>query len=241
MLENGIEQPFHLVKTSEGCERGCAFLNKEFASRAGLDFLQTGEKVVARNLQRSQFSRLSAVGFEGEGGEETAQSNQADFLSQRFEIGADEAVGMFGDLLEVDVRGERHGARVDPEDLQPCLSIRNANFDFAIEATGTPQRRVKNLGDVGRTDDDDLAACDKTIHQAEKLRHYALFNLASHFGAFGSHGVDLVDKENRRRVARRFLENLAKLGLALAVELPHDLRAVEVNEMHAAFGGYSAG
>src|ERR1019366_353673 len=98
-------------------------------------------------------------------------------------------MGMLGDLLEVDVRRDRHGARVDLEDLQPCLGVRNADFDFAIEATGTPQRRVKNLRDVGRADNDDLAARHKAIHQAEKLRHDALFDLARHFGAFGSHGA----------------------------------------------------
>ena len=43
------------------------------------------------------------------------------------------------------------------------------------------------------------------------------------------------------RAARRFLEDLAELGFALAVELPHDLRAVQVNEVHAAFGGDRAG
>src|SRR5208282_5850289 len=234
-LDYGIEQPLYLGKTSEGRKRRRAFLNKEFASRAGLDFLQTGEKVVARNLQRPQFSRCGGVALEREGREEAAQGNHADFLTQRFEIGTHEAVGMFGDLLEVDVRRERHGTRVDLEDLQPCLGVRNSDFDFAIEATRTPQSRVKHLGDVGRTDDDDLAARDKAVHQAEKLRHNALFDLADHFGAFGRHSIDLVDEEDRRRVARRFLEDLAELGLALAVELPHNFRAVEVNEVHAAF------
>ena len=42
-------------------------------------------------------------------------------------------------------------------------------------------------------------------------------------------------------MARRVLEHLAKFSLALAVELPHDFRTVEVNEVHAAFGRYGAG
>ena len=43
--------------------------------------------------------------------------------------------------------------------------------------------------------------------------------------------------------ARRagFLEDLAELGFAFAIELPHDLGAVEVNEVHAALGGDRAG
>ena len=71
----------------------------------------------------------------------------------------------------------------------------------------------------------------------EQLRHDALLDLAGDVGALRRHGVDLVDEQDRRRAARRFLEDLAELGLALAVELPHDLRAVEVNEVDAAFGG----
>src|SRR5208337_2544896 len=120
-----------------------------------------------------------------------------------------------------------------PEDLQTCLSIRNANFDFAIEAARTPQRRIQHLGNVGGADDDDLAARDEAVHQAEKLRHDALFNLPGDLGAFGSHGIDLIDEEDRGRVARRFLKNLAEFSLALAIKLPHDFRAVEVNEVHA--------
>ena len=39
---------------------------------------------------------------------------------------------------------------------------------------------------------------------------------------------------------RRLFKHLAQLRLALAIKLAHDLRPVEVNEMHAAFGGNSA-
>ena len=148
---------------------------------------------------------------------------------------------MFGDLREIHVSRERHGAGVNPENLQPRLGIGNANFNFAIEAAWTPQRRVEDLGDVGGPDHNDLPARDKSIHQTEKLRHHAFLNLADHLGAFGSDSVNLVDKQDRGSVARGFFENLADLGLALAVELPHNLRAVEMNKVHATFGGYGAG
>src|SRR5882762_1082756 len=129
---------------------------------------------------------------------------------------------------------------MDLENLEPRLCVRNTDFDFAIEAARSPQRGVKNLGNIGRANDDDLAARYETIHQAEELRHNALFDFADHFGALGSHGVDFVDKENRRGMARRFLEDLAELGLALPVKLPHDFGTIEVNEVNAAFGGYGA-
>src|SRR5260370_11046448 len=100
MFEYGIEQAFHLAENSEICNRRRALLNEKLASRAGLDFLQAGDEVVARNLQRPQFRRYGAVGFKRHDGKETPQRNHADFLAQRFEIGADEAVRMLSDLLE---------------------------------------------------------------------------------------------------------------------------------------------
>ena len=147
---------------------------------------------------------------------------------------------MFGDFLKIDVRRERHGARVDLQNLQPRLRVGHADFDFAIEPPGTPQRRIENFGNVGGADDDHLAARHKAIHQAEQLRHHALFDFAGNFGALGSHGVDFVDEEDRGSAARRFLEDFAQLGFALAVKLPHDFRAVQGNEVHAAFGGDGA-
>ena len=171
------------------------------------------------------------------GREEPAQGDHPDFLAQRLEIGADEAVGVLGDLLQIDVRRERHRARVNPENLQPRLRVGHADLDLAIEAAGTPQRRVEHLGNVGRADHDHLAARHEAVHQAEQLRDHALLDLADHLGALGRHGVDLVDEEDRRRVPGRLLEHVAELGFALPVELPHDLGAVEVDEVHAALGG----
>src|SRR5882672_1626993 len=113
---------------------------------------------------------------------------------------------------------------MDLENLEPRLGVRNTDFDFAIEAARSPQRGVKDFGNIGRANDDDLAARYETIHQAEELRHNALF--------------DFADKENRGGMARRFLEDLAQLGLALPVKLPHDFGTIEVNEVNAAFGRY---
>ncbi len=156
-------------------------------------------------MQCSEFGGYGAVGFEWNRGKETAQRNHADFLAQRFEISADKAVGRFeisadkavgmlGDFLKIYVIGERHGARVDLENLQTRLIIRHANFDFAIEAAGTPQRGIEDFGNVCRADHNDLATRYKAIHQAEQLRHNAFFHFANNFGAFGSDRVNLVNK-----------------------------------------------
>ena len=147
---------------------------------------------------------------------------------------------VLGNFAQIHVRRERHRARVNSEDLQPRLLVGNSDFNFAIEAAGTPQRRIENFGNIRRADHDDLTARDKTIHQAEKLRDDALLDFAGDFGALGSDRVNLVDEQNRGSMTRRFLEHLAQLGFALAVKLAHDLGAVEVNEVNAAFGSDGA-
>src|SRR6478609_5983911 len=53
------------------------------------------------------------------------------------------------DAGAVSIGSERHGARVDFQDLQPRLRVGNSDFNFAIEAPGPPQRRVQNLGNIG--------------------------------------------------------------------------------------------
>ena len=148
---------------------------------------------------------------------------------------------MLRDFRQVDIDAERHRARVNLEDLQPCLGVRDADLDLAIEASRSSERRIQNFGNVRRAHDDDLPAGDEAVHKAQELRDHALLDFAWNLGTLRRHCIYFVDEENRRRAARRFLEYLAELALALAVELPHDLGAVEMDEMHAGFGGYGAG
>jgi hypothetical protein len=129
---------------------------------------------------------------------------------------------------------------VNSQDLQARLLIGNADFDLAIESAGAAQGGIENFGDICRADYDDLAAGYEAVHEAEELRYYSLFYFASDFGTLGSYRVDFVDEENCRGAVCGFFEDLAEFGFAFAVELPHDFRAVEVNEVDAAFGGYGA-
>ena len=147
---------------------------------------------------------------------------------------------VLGDLGQHDVRSERHRARVDFQNLQPRLRVRHADFDFAIEAAGPAERRIEDFRNVRRAHHDHLAARHESVHQTQKLRYDALFDFADDVGALRRDGVDLVDEENRRRMACRFLEDLSELRLALPVELPHDLGAVEMDEVDAALRGDGA-
>jgi len=140
-------------------------------------------------LQCSEFGDYGAVSFEWNRSKETAQRDHANFLTQRFEISADKAVGMLSDFLKIYIIGERHGARVDLENLQTCLIM---GTPISISRSKRPGRRSagsRTSGMFVRADHDDLPARYEAIHQAEQLRHHALFDFANNFGAFGSHRV----------------------------------------------------
>src|SRR5579872_2693540 len=240
MFDHAIEQSFDLVEASKRCKGRGAFLNKEFTSSAGFHFFQPGEKIVARNLQVNQFCGCRAIGFNWHAGKKAAQCDHADFLSQRFQVSADKTMRMLSNLSEVDIGCERHGSRVNSQNLQTRLGVWNTNFNFAIKAARTPQRRIKHLRNVGSTDNNDLTARDKSIHQTEQLGNHSLFNLTNNLGSFRSYRVNFIDEENRWGMTCRFLEDLAQLGLALAIKLQHDLRSVEVNEVDQTLSRHGA-
>ena len=192
-----------------------ALLDEEFARRARLDLLQPGEEVVARHLQRAELGRLPASPAAARACVDERNRRSA-IMPTSWHSASRSAPTKPCECsaisCEVDVGRERHGARVDLEDLQPAWRVRHADLDLAIEAARPSQRRIEHLGDVGGADDDHLAARDEAVHQAEQLRDDALLDLADDLGALGRDGVDLVDEEDRRRAARRLLEDLAELA-----------------------------
>ena len=74
-----------------------------------------------------------------------------------------------GDLLQVDVVGQRLVAGVDLEDLQPALPGRPVDGDVAVEPAGPQQGRVEHVGPVGRGQDDDRLGRREAVHLAEDL------------------------------------------------------------------------
>ena len=73
------------------------------------------------------------------------------------QVGAGQAGGLARDDLEVDV-GDRLVARVDLEDRLAAADVGRRDEDLAVEAAGAQQRRVELLEQVGRGDDDEVAA-----------------------------------------------------------------------------------
>ncbi len=100
---------------------------------------------------------------------------------------------------------------------------------------GRRKRRIDGVRAVGRRHDDHVAAALEAVHQGEKLRDDALFDLAFDAFAFWRERVDLVEEDDAGRALARVVENLAQLRFALAIEFLNDLRPADVDELGVGF------
>ena len=160
------------------------------------------------------------------------------------EVGAGEAGRAARDDAEVDVGGERLALGVHLEHGLAADDVRRADGDLAVEAAGTQQRRVEDVGTVGGGDHDHAALDVEAVHLDEQLVQglLALVVAAAHAGAaVPADGVDLVDEDDRRRVRLGLLEQVAHAGGADTDEHLDEVRAGDRVERHAGLAGDGAG
>ena len=85
------------------------------------------------------------------------------------EIRPDHAGGRRRDSPEVDVRPERHVARVHAEDRFPAGPVGRLHRDPAVETSGSEQGLVEDVGAIGRTDDDHVRGRVEPVHLGQDL------------------------------------------------------------------------
>ncbi len=146
------------------------------------------------------------------------------------EVGTDESVGRRGESLDGHVVGERHPAGVDFEDFAAAPLVGRADFDFAVEATAAPERRVDGVHAVRRADDDDFLAGLQSVHQREHLCDESVLHVAL-FVALPAEAVHLVEEDDGGGVFVRLVEYLAEALLAFALVLAHHFRTGDGDEV----------
>ena len=117
-----------------------------------------------------------------------------------------------GERVEVDVARERLAARVHLEDLAAPESVRTVDDDLAVEAAGTEERGIEDVGPVRRGDEDDVVLHLEAVHLDEELvqRLLALVVAAAETrAAVTADGVDLVHEDDAGRRLLRLLEEVA--------------------------------
>ena len=142
-----------------------------------------------------------------------AGSQQRRLVEQICQIGAGEANGHMGELLKLHVLVHRLVLGMHAQDLLAALHIRTVDRDLTVKTTGAQQCRIQDVRTVGRSDQDDRLALLKTVHLDQQLveRLLALVVTAAQASsALTSHGIDLIDEDDRRG-----------LGLGLLKEVTH--------------------
>ena len=92
------------------------------------------------------------------------------------------------------------------------FALRQTNRHVPVKAAWSEQCRIKHVSPVGRRDYNHIGVRFKTVHLYQNLVQclLALVMTAAHTAAaFAPDGVNLIDKNNRRRVFLSLLEKVA--------------------------------
>ena len=167
-------------------------------------------------------------------------ASSAASLTRFDEVGAGEPGRLAGEVVDVDVLGQRLAAGVDLEDLRAALAVGAVDDDLAVEAARAQQRGVEDVGTVGGGDEDDVVLHLEAVHLDEQLveRLLALVVTAAHAGAaMAADGVDLVHEDDAGAVLLGLLEEVAHARGADADEHLDEVRAGDREERHAGLAG----
>ncbi len=167
-----------------------------------------------------------------------ARSEQRRFVEQILEIRAREAGRALRKRFQRDFFGERFVARMHFENLLAAAEIRAVDDDLTVEAAGTQQRRIENVGAVRRGDQNDAGVLIEAVHLDEQLveRLFALVVTAAETGAaLAADRVDFVDEDDARRGLLRLIEEIANARGADADEHLDEVGTGDREERNARF------
>ena len=163
-----------------------------------------------------------------DGGAVVAHSGEGGLVQDVGQLCAGRAGRGVGHALEVDVGLHGFLSGVHLEDFLAALEVGQLHRDAAVEAAGSQQRLVEDLGAVGGAEDDDALFGIEAVHLGQQLveRLFALV-VAAEAGAVAlfADGVDFVDEHDAGGLLAGLLEQVAHAGRAGADEHFHERRA----------------
>ena len=174
----------------------------------------------------------------------TASGKQCGLVEQVCQIGTGKANGHLGELLKLNVLIHWLVLGMHAQDLLAPLHIRAVDRNLAVKTTGAQQCRIQNIGAVGRGDQDDRFAFLKTVHFDQQLveRLLALVVTAAQAGsALTSHGINLVNEDDRRSLRLGLLKEVAHAAGADAHEHLDKVRARDAKERDTGLSGNGLG
>jgi hypothetical protein len=172
-----------------------------------------------------------------------AHREQCGLVDQVGQIGADHPGGHGGHRVEVDVGAEPDLLGVHREDRAPTELVRPIDEHVAIEAARAQERRVEDLGAVGRGHDDDAVARIEAVELDEQLvqRLLAVLVRVDPDAAHLAQRVELVDEDDARRLGLGLAKQVADARRANADEHLDELGAADREERDPGLAGDRTG
>ena len=143
----------------------------------------------------------------------------------------------------IDVGRQRHLAHMHAQDLLAAAEIGIGHHDLAVETARTQQRRIENVGPVGRRDQDDAFVGLEAVHLDQQLVEglLAFVVAAAEAGAaMAADRIDFIDEDDAGRVFLGLLEHVAHAAGADADEHFDEIGTGDREERHIGFAGDGA-
>jgi hypothetical protein len=160
------------------------------------------------------------------------------------QIGAGKAGGLLGDHPDIDFVFELDLPDMDLQDLFAAVDVGPVDQYLAVEAAGSQQGRIEDLGPVGRRHDDDPLLGIETVHLHQQLVQ-GLFPLVVAAVAARpprlAEGVELVDEDDAGGLIPRLIEQIPDPGGAHADEELDKLGPAHRKERHPGLAGDGPG
>ena len=173
------------------------------------------------------------------------RGDQGRLVGDVAQVGANEARGGAGDVVEIDTRSQAKIARVDFQDRLAANPVGRGDGDPPVEPPGTQQRGIEDFGAVGGGEHHDVLVRREAVHLGqdlvERLLAFIVGAEAGRRGARAPDGVQLVDEDDAWGGGLGFGEEIANAGGAHADDGLDELRGRKAEEGAVRFAGHRSG
>lgn len=189
-------------------------------------------------------SSLAGLGALNVGGNGLLDGNLDSALGDEAKIGRREAVGLGGNVAEVDIVGNRRLAELGLEHAQSSRLVGQRNVNERVKTAGTAQSRVKLLGSVGSTDNKDVLLGGHAVHFGKKLVDDTVRGTAGITDRATTglgNGIQLIKEDNARGGGTGLVEDVTNVGLGLTKPHGKQLGTLDGDEVGSTLVGDSLG
>ena len=174
-----------------------------------------------------------------------ARCDKGRFVADVGNVSSTEPWRLASEKFNVHIAAQLEGAQVHLKNFNTLANLRKVYIDNAVKTACTHQCSVQNIGAVGGTHHNDVLVGSETIHLGEKLveRVFSLVVAAAEgiLAAGPPDGINLVDKNDARRLLFGLLEQVTHTTGANANKHFYEIGSAQREERHLGFAGNRLG